>query len=161
MPFNLTTALGHDVVHMKKLQLPDTPVLNSAFKERGRADVVKIEIFPVHDGDFLKLTFESANSPWRQGVWLMTDGHLVVNQQHSPSVNLWRHAAPDEVLIECHTQNGCLHLYNIWDKGNGRESQSWTAGMLVEELPNGRRYRRNDIGFNTSFDKLVFRMERA
>ncbi len=146
---------------MSNIELPDKRVLNSGFKEKGRNDVVKIEIFPIHDGDLLKLTFESKNSPWKQGVWLKTDEHLVVNQQESPSVQLWEDVAPNEVLIECHTRNGCLHLYNIWDKGNGRESQSWTSGMLVEELPNGRRYRCNDIGFDTNFEKLVFRVERV
>jgi hypothetical protein len=33
--------------------------------------------------------------------------------------------------------------------------------MLVDELPSGRRYRCNDFGFDTAFDKLVFRVERA
>jgi hypothetical protein len=33
--------------------------------------------------------------------------------------------------------------------------------MLVEELPNGRRYCCNDIGFDTDFSKLIFRLEKA
>jgi hypothetical protein len=107
----------------------------------------------------LTLTFESKDSPWRQGVWLKTDAFLVVNQQQCPSVQLWQDAAPNEVLIECHTQNGWLHVYNIWDRGRGSESQSWTSGMLVEDLLNGRRYRCNDIGFETDFTELVFRIE--
>ena len=145
---------------MGNAPLPANRVMSGAFKERGRADVVMIDVLPIHDGDQVRLTFESQASSWRQGVWLSTDSHLVVSQQQSPSVQLWQDSAPTEVLIECHTKNGCLHLYNIWDKGNGRESQSWTSGMLVEELPNGRRYRCNDIGFETDFDKLVFRLER-
>lgn len=144
---------------MSKFEPPSEQVMSKAFNEKGREDVVKIEVFPIQDGDLLKLTFESVKSPWRQGVWMKTDDHLVVNQERCPSVELWQDTAPNEVLIECHTKNGCLHLYNIWDKGDGRESQSWTAGMLVEELPNGRRYRCNDIGLKTEFDKLVFRVE--
>jgi hypothetical protein len=31
--------------------------------------------------------------------------------------------------------------------------------MLVEEIPNGKRFRCNDIGFATNFDKIVFRIE--
>lgn len=146
---------------MSKAKLPIKQLRSTAFEEKGRNDVVKIDVFPIQDGDRLSLTFESVNSPWRQGAWLKTDGHLVIDQQKSPSVQLWQDTAPSEVLIECHTKNGCLHLYNIWDKGNGRESQSWTAGMLVEELPTGRRYRCNDIGFDTTFEKLVFRVERV
>ncbi len=142
-------------------QLPNQRLLNSAFRERGRDDVVKIEVFPIHDRDVLTLTFESSSSPWRQGVWLMTDERLVVNGQESPSFQLWQDSAPNEILIECHTQNGCLHLYNIWDKGTGHSSQGYSSGMLVEEIPNGRRYRCNDLGFDASFDTLVFRLERA
>ena len=142
-------------------QLPVNRVFNQAFKEKGREDVIKIDVFPIQDGDLVTLTFESVNSPWRQGVWLKTDDYLIVNGQRPPSVQLWQDNAPNEVSVQCHTHNGCLHLYNIWDKGHGRESQSWTAGMLVEELASGRRYFCNDIGFDTKFDKLIFRVERA
>ena len=145
---------------MAKAYLPRERVLNSAFKEKGRADVVMIDVFPINEGDLLALTFEGKDSPWRQGVWLKTDAYLVVNQKQCLSVQLWQDTAPAEVILECHTKNGCLHVYNIWDKGRGSESQSWTSGMLVEDLPNGRRYRCNDIGLETTFGKLIFRIER-
>ncbi len=146
---------------MSMANLPTERVFSSAFKEKGRTDVVKIDVWTINEGDLLKLTFENSKSPWRQGVWLKTDAFLVVNQQRCPSAQLWQDSAPAEVLIECHTQNGRLHLYNIWDRGKGSESQSWTSGMLVEELPNGRRYRCNDIGVDPDFSKLVFRIEKT
>ncbi len=134
--------------------------MSSAFKERGRQDVVMIDVFDINDGELLKLIFESINSRWRQGIWLKTDQYLAINHVQCPSAQLWQDTAPAEILIECHTSDRRLHLYNIWDKGNGQESQSWTSGMVVEELPNGRRYRCNDIGFDTDFAKLIFRIER-
>lgn len=143
-----------------KGKLPVGKTMSSAFRERGQLDVVMIDVFEINDGDLLMLTFESTSSPWRQGVWLKTDEYLVINQMQCPSVQLWQDTASAEVLIECHTSDKRLHLYNIWDRGNGHESQSWTSGMLVEELPNGRRYRCNDIGFDTDFAKLIFRIER-
>ncbi len=148
---------------MSKIDLPKERVINSAFKEKGRENVVKIEIFSINDGEVLKLTFESINSPWRQGVWMKTDEHLLVDKQQCPSIELWNDTAPKEVMIKCHTKSGRLHLYNIWDSGRGMgiESQSWSSGMIVEEIENGRRYCCNDIGFQRSFDKLVFRIERA
>ena len=156
-----TTALvRQEVEAVSKADLPSERVLSSAFKEKGRTDVVKIDVLPINDGDVIKLAFEGRNSPWRQGVWLKTDEYVVINQLQCPSVQLWQDTAPKEVLIECHTRDNRLHLYNIWDRGKGYESQSWTSGMLVEELPNGRRYRCNDIGFDTDFAKLVFRIER-
>ena len=139
--------------------LPDKQVINLAFKEKGRSDVVKIDAYTISNGARLKLIFESTNSPWRQGVWLSTTGRLVINGQENSSFQIWQDSAPTEIAIECFTTSNVLQVYNIWDKGNGRESQSWTSGMLIEELKNGRRYSCNDVGFETAFDKLVFRVE--
>jgi hypothetical protein len=143
-----------------KGKLPGEKTMNNAFMEKGLRNVVMIDVFEINDGDLLTLTFESTNSPWRQGIWLKTNEHLLINQVQCPSAQIWQDTAPKEVFIECHTSDKRLQLYNIWDRGNGQESQSWTSGMLVEELPNGRRYHCNDIGFDTDFAKLIFRIER-
>ena len=94
-------------------------------------------------------------------MWLRTDRGLLVNDQFGPSVELWVDTAPPEVVAHCMTGDGNLSVYNIWDsgRGRGRESQGHSSGMLVEDLPDGRRYRCNDIGFDTNFDKLVFRIQ--
>lgn len=144
-----------------KEYLPNERIYSSGFAEQGRSDVVLIEVISVADREVLKLVFESTNSPWRQGVWLATDQVVVINNVKCPSAELWYDTAPREVLIQCRTEENILWLYNIWDDGNGRQSQAWTSGMLVEELANGWRYRCNDIGFETNFDKLVFRLERT
>lgn len=135
-------------------------IYNSAFQEKGREDVIKWDILPIVNGEEIRVTFESIASSWRQGLWLKTDKEIRVNEIKSKSVDLWQDTAPKEVHCECFTNDGNLSVYNIWDKGNGRESQSWTSGMLIEELPNGRRYRCNDIGFETNFDKIIFKIER-
>jgi hypothetical protein len=134
-------------------------VINDAFRQAGRDDVVKWEVLRIKNGDRLRMKFEAKNSKWRQGVWLKTDKGIEVSDHQFGSVELWTDTAPDEVEIKFRTADGLLHLYNIWDKGGGRESQSYTSGMLVEEIPNGRRYRCNDIGFATQFDKLIFTVE--
>ena len=157
----ITKAPGKEHERMNQRELPPERVRNNEFSKKGRDDVFMIDVFPVTDGEQIKVTFESVKSPWRQGAWLRTDGYLVVNEQRCPSVQLWQDSAPREIVIECHTQNRCLHIYNIWDRGRGRESQAWSSGMLIEDIPNGRRYHCNDIGFETSFDKLVFRVERT
>lgn len=137
-------------------------IYNGAFEQRGRKDVVMWDILSVHNGEKIKVVFESASSPWRQGVWLQTDRGLIVNRTHCKSVELWIDTAPQEVILECLTDDGFLSVYNIWDSGRGygAESQKLSSGMLVEEAPDSRRYRCNDIGFETDFDRLVFRIER-
>ena len=136
-------------------------IYNSAFVEKGRKDVVKWDIFNIKNAEQIKIVFESYYSQWRQGVWLCTDTKIIINEISCKSVELWINTAPKEVACQCFTSDGMLSVYNIWDRNNGKESQTWSSGMLVEELDNGRRYRCNDIGFDTNFDKIVFRIERT
>jgi hypothetical protein len=139
------------------MQIPSRRIYNKAFKDI--TDVVLIDIFPVKNGEVIELTFELKNSNWRQGVWLAGDHGLEINDERIKSTELWYDSSPATVTIKCFTSNGLLTVYNIWEDARGRNSQSHSSGMLLEELPLGRRYRCNDIGFQTKFDKVVFRIE--
>ncbi len=130
-------------------------------EEGGRRDVILWEVIDVQDGEVVTLIFESKKSPYRQGVWLYTDRGIVIEGELCPSLELWSDTAPRRVPLECHTSTGKLSFYNIWDPGSCPSSQCHSSGMLVTELPNGRRYRCNDIGFDGKFDQLVFRIERS
>jgi len=138
-------------------------IYNSAFRERGRDDVVKWDIFPIVDGELIRVIIEDTNSSWRQGIRLQTDKGIIVNNQMSGVIVLWTDTLPTEVVICCKTENGCLSIYNVWDSHRGLniESQKLSSGMLIEQYENGRRYFCNDIGFDTNFDKLIFRIERV
>ncbi len=135
---------------------------NKAFAERGKDDVVLWDVLPISPAQVIIVVFESVSSSWREGVWLMTDGALIVNGQFGRSMVLWKDTSPAEVTCHCRSDDGNLSVYNIWDSGRGygMESQSFSSGMLVEDLADGRRYRCNDIGFDTKFDKLVFRIQK-
>jgi hypothetical protein len=127
---------------------------------RGR-DVLKIEVLPIRAHQTVRLVFESVDSPWRQGVWLATEGALAVAGTTSPQLTIWQDTAPGEIEITCEATDGLLRFYNIWDSGRGRrrESLSATSGMAVEVLDGGwRRYSCNDIGSAPEFSKLVFRI---
>ena len=136
-------------------------ILSKAFTERGIAGIVKWDVLPVTDGERLRVIFESVQSPWRQGVWLKCDRGVEIDGTLHASVNLWFDTAPAVVSCTCLSGDGKLNVYNIWDAGEGRQSQAFSSGMRVEELERARRYRCNDIGFDTGFDKLVFRIERV
>ena len=132
-------------------------IYSKAFE--GKANIVLWDVFPVTSGEIVLLTFEVKNSEWSQGVWLMCDEGVEIDGSIGKSAMLWYETAPKQIRVKCHTKNGLLNVYNIWDRGNGPNSQSHTSGMLVEEIPNGRRYKCNDIGLQTEFDRLVFRVE--
>ena len=133
-------------------------IYNKAFGENS--DILLWDVFPINNEDVMILSFESKNSDFMQGVWLMCDEGIEVNGTLGKSIMLWYETAPKTVTLKCYTKNGFVNIYNIWDRGHGPNSQSHTSGMIVEETPTGRRYRCNDIGFATNFDKLVFTLEK-
>jgi hypothetical protein len=132
-------------------------VYNTAFPTMDK--VVKIDVFPITNEEIITLIFEEKNSEWKQGVWIGCDNGIEINGQHMSNATLWYETAPNQVFIKCFALNGLLMVYNVWDRGMGRNSQSHSSGMLIEDLPLGRRYKCNDIGFETNFNKLVFRIE--
>jgi hypothetical protein len=120
-----------------------------------------VDRLKVSSGQRLKVTFESVNSDWRQGIVFDTDGSFdVVGKTIKRKIVLWRDTAPEELHLVVHTKKGECLVRNVWDVGNG-VIQSWHNGaaMIVEELPSGRRYRCNDGLADDDFDDLVFRVE--
>lgn len=115
----------------------------------------------VNDGQKIRVTFESAHGEWRQGIHLSTDGTFEVNNQASTEIVLWQDTAPHEVVLKVHSKTGECLVMNAWDTGNGLMQRGHNgAAMIVEELPNGRRYRCNDGFADDDFDDIVFRLER-
>jgi hypothetical protein len=124
--------------------------------------VVRVDHFPIKARESLKVIFESVNSKWEQAIRLKTDGELKIEDDKGKNFAIWRHNAPNEVLVECiKTKSGTLTVYNAWDTGTG-STDAWlcNSGMVVEELNNGRRYKCNDGQGVDAFDSIVFRIER-
>lgn len=133
-------------------------IYNNSFE--GINNVVLWDVFPITNAETILVTFESKNSEWSQGVWLMCDKGIEMEGFTGKSAMLWYETSPKQVRVKCYSENGWLNVYNMWDRGNGPNSQSHTSGMLIKEIPHGRRYHCNDIGFQSDFDKLVFKIER-
>jgi hypothetical protein len=134
--------------------------MSKGFKDKDEGNIIKWESQSVSDGQEVKITFLSKNSPYRQGIWFITDGGIEVMGQTYSSIELWEDTAPKEVLLKCFTENGTLSFYNIWDKGEGKNSQSYSSGMVIDQKDKEVIYGCNDIGFETDFDKLVFSLEK-
>ena len=135
-------------------------IFNKGFIEKGKNDVIKWEKQLIEDGQEVKITFIDKNSEYRQGIWLKTDKGIEVMGQTFSSIELWKDTAPNEVLIKCYTNNGILDFYNIWDNGEGKNSQKYSSGMILIQKSKELIYRCNDIGFETNFDKLIFSIEK-
>lgn len=136
-------------------------LLNSAPTEALGREVVVIETLPLQKNQRVRLSFEQVNSPWRQGVFLATDGLLRIAETASPKFVIWSDTAPPEVEISCDETTGLLTFYNVWNSRRpyrpNMESQSASSGMVAEALGDGSfRYSCNDIGSDPDFHKLVF-----
>ncbi len=125
------------------------------------------DFWDVNDGQKLRVVFESANSDWRQGVYLSADVNFVIDGEVIPRATvLWYDTAPREVVIDIKARtrrkqrlDNCL-VKNVWDRGDGfMDSGHNGAAMIVESLHNGRRYRCNDGFPDEDFDDVVFRVE--
>lgn len=145
----------------RSMRLPRVPALNATFGTQGDK-VLLLDAIPVEPGECFTLSMPHSNSPWRQGVFLATDGVLEVAGVASPSVVLWRDSAPATSRLCVRTTDGVLRIYNVWDSGRGLatfESQSATSGMVRADRGDGViEYRCNDIGLPARFDKLTIEL---
>jgi len=146
------------------MRLPSKTVLNSQLTALLGRPVIVLEVVPVLPEETLRISFTSRSGNWRQGIWMASDGEIEVAGQRASQLEIWVDTAPpafDAKVVR--TTDGLLRFYNIWDSGRGqrRESQSATSGMLKETVERTTAYRCSDIGIEPKFDKLVFEVRRG
>jgi hypothetical protein len=122
--------------------------------------VVKWDVIDIAGAEKITVVFESISSSSRQGIWLRCDEGIEIDGTVYPQVALWSGTAPAKAELIGHTKKGRLHIYDVWDQGDGRESQPWRSGLKVDALGDGYRYRRTDAGPEVNFDALVFKLAR-
>lgn len=119
------------------------------------------------DGEVFKLVFESTNSDWQQSVTLVTDNVVRLgNKSFKKGVTVHYDSSHPELLFEVRTREGMLWLWNSWHYRDTQgslhtSSQMNYAGMIVEKLSTGFRYRCNEGRDDDDYDDLIFRIERT
>ena len=130
--------------------------------EYGGRTLILVDRFPTNGARQLLLV-EERHGEWRQGVALrlVQKGDLTINGQRMKHAVCWQDTAPEAVEIGIPRNVDTIAVNNIWDTGDG-VTESWHNGaaMIVEELPDGRRYRCSDGHPDEDFDDIVFRVER-
>lgn len=116
--------------------------------------------FPVSSGDKVLLTIEKTNSEWKQGCGLSYKGSFEAQgQTFYNKISFWDGESPPQVLITVFPKKGskAILVKNLWDTGDGVvEAWTWGAAMIIEEIPNDRRYYCNDGHPDENFDDIVF-----
>jgi hypothetical protein len=127
--------------------------------------LVMADRFPTPGIRAIRTVFEECNGRWRQGVRLKCNGEFRVDGQAIHGKGgfvLWHDTAPSSVEIELVGKVPEVTVYNVWDVGDGTIQVGHNgAAMIVEEIPNGRRYRCNDGEADDDFDDLIFRIEQV
>ena len=147
--------------------------------------VFRIDRFPVKNGDKLKFCIESTNSPFPQGFAVDIEGKCecrgeIWKKGKRVKMIFWEDAQlvdPKNIEITVFTNKDFVVINNLWeveypDVSAGlyqenfnmkKRTDSWTGdcGMLIEEIPNGRRYRCNDGRPSSSFDSIVFTVKKV
>lgn len=119
------------------------------------------------DGEIFLIFFEEANSDWEQFAHIESDRTITIDgTTYRRGVLLPYDETRAEHRIHCRTKEGILWVWNSYRyrtvQGSYRlDSCDNFAGMLVEELPNGYRYRCNEGRDDDDYDDLVFRIERT
>lgn len=124
--------------------------------------LVMMDLFPVKNGEKIKILIESTESEWRQGFSLRTKGSFLINNQKiNNAVVFWKDTAPKEFELKVLTKNEIIEIKNVWDIGDG-VIHSWHNGsaMIVEETVFGRRYLCNDGHPDENFKDIIFSIER-
>ena len=123
------------------------------------------DMFPTNATTSLRLIFETCNGKWRQGVALKSDGDFTISgETFSGKTGLvfWYDTAPEVVEFGVRAGVSEVRVYNVWDVGDGVvHARHNGAAMIVEDVPNGRRYLCNDGEADEDFDDVIFRMERV
>ncbi|MBS0606515.1 MAG: hypothetical protein JSR57_06165, partial [Verrucomicrobia bacterium] len=74
---------------------------------------------------------------------------------------LWADTADNPTKIKIFTKTDCVWIKNIWESPGNQDrkfvdSGHNGAGMIVEEIENGRRYQCNDGTPDANFADIIF-----
>lgn len=120
-------------------------------------------------GVLLRLVFKDSKGKWQKGAASGKDGRFIVNGEASSGkdgIAFWNSTSPMTWEFEVSGEAAVINLFNVWESEDHRgkrfvDSKHNGAAMIVEEIPNGRRYRCNDGEPDDDFDDIVFRLERV
>lgn len=111
------------------------------------------------------LVFKGRKGKWHKGAGQGNEGQIAVGGKFAggkDGILFWQSQDWDTVDFEVLGGASVIRIYNAWDCGNG-VVDFWLNGaaMIVEEIPNGRRYRCNDGEPDDDFEDIIFRLQRV
>lgn len=139
--------------------------------------LLRMDKFPVKNGDILIASIEKTNDSDRQGFVIDITGYCEMNGEICKKgkrvrMAFWEDTMPKQVELKVFTKQDFVVIENIWEEetsylayGTEKHSKFTNyrvngAAMIVEEIENGRRYRCNDGAPDEDFDDIIFTVRR-
>ncbi len=137
------------------------------FKEKT---LVLADKFPVKNNEKLRVSIEKTHSEWKQGISIAVEGKCEINGEVFQKGKLvymifWEDTAPKQIDLTIFTKKNFVWIKNIWENIDFRGVKFTSSGvhgsaMIVEEIPNGRRYYCNDGHPDENFDDIIFSIQK-
>jgi len=138
--------------------------------------ILRVDKFPVSNGDILIASIEQTNSNYRQGFIIDVTGYCeldgeIVKKGKCVRMMFWQNTMPKQFKLKVFTKQDFVYVYNIWEETSfylaggiiRRESIDYFvngAAMIVEEIENGKRYRCNDGEPDEDFNDIIFTVQK-
>jgi len=104
----------------------------------------------------IKIIWEKYNNSREQIIQLYDHKGLSIDGETSKLFNIWHVKNKNEVVLDYYSKSGTVIVNNAWEYDGEVNSMIGSAGMIFEDIPNGRRYRCNDVYPDVDFEDLVF-----
>lgn len=171
-----------NMTNFKKI-FTNTPIYPQSIEYKGRI-VVLSDRFQVNKKENLIINIEHTKSPLLQGIRLRIEGRCYVNgeafnQGKLINLLLWEESnwydLKNHQEVEIHSNSPNIHISNAWmivQNGEDgppcwaggdqwmRNDEMGGAGMIVEEIENGKQYYCNDGDCDDDFDDIIFTVTR-
>ena len=132
--------------------------------------VIRLDKFPVENGDTLLISIEKTNSDCRQGLCIDVTGHCEIDgevfmKEKGIRMLFWEDTAPKQIRLRVFTKKDFVWVENIWEQISHTGMKSvdygrYGSAMIIEEIEDGRRYYCNDWHPDDNFDDIVFTIQR-
>ena len=135
-------------------------------------ELILADKIPVNYDEKLRITIESTNSKYIQGVGISDNieifgqkvGKAVVWEYYSvPPENRenTRNQLPYSFEVICKNKKGEIFIYNMAEVDGRQDYWNFGCAMIVENIENGKRYKCNDWQPNEDFNDIIFRVEKV
>jgi hypothetical protein len=140
--------------------------------EHNGKQIVMLDRIPAKLNDEFIVTIESTNSPHTQGIGISEDVDVFGEKNKKTVIFEYvsippgdrsheKSKLPFSFTVKCRNIKGFLSFYNMCIFQGRQEWWHGGAGMMIDNLNNGKRYYCNDFELDDDFNDIVFTVTKS